>query len=63
MLSRYLLLAFLVLQSHATSLRIQPMSTYVPKPIPHMTVLPTDIIYVPIPQHRSLYHIRGSELQ
>jgi hypothetical protein len=60
MWSRFLLLAYLVLQSHSTSLRLQTMTTYTPRPIPHVTLNPTDITYVSIPHYKTLYNVRGA---
>jgi hypothetical protein len=57
MISRFLLLAFLVLQSHSTHLRNQ-MTTYTPRPVPHITMFPTDITYVSIPHQNTLYNVR-----
>jgi hypothetical protein len=59
MINRFLFLALLVLQSHSMSLRNQ-MTTYTPRPVPHVTLLPTDITYISIPHSRTLYNVRGT---
>jgi hypothetical protein len=42
-------------QAAASSLRYQnPMTTVIPKP--HVTLLPTDMIYIPIYRNEELYH-------
>jgi len=59
MISRFLFLAFLVVQSHSTHLRNQ-MTTYTPRPVPHIIMYPTDITYVSIPHSKTLYNVRGA---
>jgi len=41
-------------QASASSLRLNPMTTVVPKP--HVTVYPTDITYQSIPRDQVLYN-------
>jgi hypothetical protein len=55
MFTRLVFLLGIVSQAMSLSLRSQnPMTTVIPKP--HVTILPTDIYYEPIPRNAVLYH-------
>jgi hypothetical protein len=57
MFTRILFLIGLCTQAHSNYLRLpNPMTTVIPRPQPHVTILPTDIHYEPIPHNEALYH-------
>jgi hypothetical protein len=57
MFTRILFLIGLCTQAQSNYLRLpHPMTTVIPKPMAHVTLLPTDIHYEPLPKNQVLYH-------
>jgi len=57
MFTRLLFLLGLCTQAQSNYLRLpHPMTTVIPKPMAHVTILPTDIHYVSLPKNKELYH-------
>jgi hypothetical protein len=62
MFIKLFLLLNLYAQAAASSLRYKaPMTTVIPKP--HITVLPTDMIYTPIYRDEALYNLPNHYLR